>query len=257
MADFLPRPDFYIASLGRSGSTMLGNWLSLPPRQLVFNEPFFTRPANSRLLRIQLANFGMPATDVEWQQPATSGPERFRSLMTERLRGRRWAFKEVLCEEHAKVLRDFDPPRIIITVRNVTDVALSFFEKHRLQDNLARFGDDWVVDYCVRETEGLLRLERHLLSSGRAYQVVRYEELTRSADVQRSVAAFVEWDSGGSVNAHLRDFDRDFEVERHGSEITSSIRTAQRRNLGPELQRLAREISERCIEFQRRFNYPA
>src|SRR4051812_22329475 len=55
---FLPEgvdpPDFYVAAIGRSGSTLLCNWLASPPQRLVFLEPFFLRPENSRLLRIQL-----------------------------------------------------------------------------------------------------------------------------------------------------------------------------------------------------------
>jgi len=53
-SDGVHSPDFYVAAIGRSGSTMLCNWLSRPPAQLVFVEPFFTRARNPELLRIQL-----------------------------------------------------------------------------------------------------------------------------------------------------------------------------------------------------------
>ena len=42
---FLPpgveRPDFYIAAMGRSGSTMIDNWLTSTPDHLVLVEPSF------------------------------------------------------------------------------------------------------------------------------------------------------------------------------------------------------------------------
>src|SRR5439155_14370338 len=136
------RPDFYIASIGRSGSTLLCNWLTRLPDQLVFNEPFFCRTDNSRLLKIQLDGFGMPATPAEWEARDEAAEERFERLMANRLDGRRWAFKEVLCEEHGRAHDHFDPPKVMITVRNIVDVALSFFEKHRAQANLARFCDE-------------------------------------------------------------------------------------------------------------------
>jgi len=74
-------PDFYIAAIGRSGSTMLSNWLCRPPQQLVFVEPFFLRPSNPRLLRIQLRDFGMAVSDAEWAPRDESGPERFTRIM--------------------------------------------------------------------------------------------------------------------------------------------------------------------------------
>jgi hypothetical protein len=251
------RPDFYIAAIGRSGSTMLCNWLTRLPDQLVFNEPFFCRPENSRLLRIQLESFGMPVDPAEWEARDEAVQERFERLMTHRLQGRRWAFKEVLCREHRRVLDHFDPPKVVITVRNIIDVALSFFEKHRAQGNLARFSDEWVADYCVKETEGIVRFQQRLVERGVPSTVVRYEDFARSVDERRSVERFLGWTGGGETALNFEEFDRAFEVERHGTSVSSRVFGRRQRRLSPMEFELAAGIGERCDGYQRHFGYDA
>jgi hypothetical protein len=249
------RPDFYIAAMGRSGSTLLANWLTRPPNQLVFSEPFFTRSENPRLLRMQLASFGMPATEEEWEVRDETAAERFARMMAPRLEGRRWGFKEVLIDEHMRVLEQFAPAKIVITVRNILDVALSFFEKHRLQGNLNRFGDDWVVSYCVEQSTGILRYRKHLDACGVAHLIVRYEDFVCSDEARDSLQNFVGWTGGGDTTSNFNDFDRSFEVDRHGTSISGLMRERQDRSLSPAEFDLAAVIAERCNEYQVQFGY--
>jgi hypothetical protein len=253
----VPRPDFYMASIGRSGSTLLCNWLTRIPDQLVFNEPFFCRPQNSRLLKIQLRNFGMPTSDDEWEPREESADERFSRLMATRLEGRRWGFKEVLSEEHTRVLDRFAPAKVLITVRNIVDVALSFFEKHRTQGNLERFSDEWVAAYCAEETRGILRFQ-HLLDARRVpYRVIRYEDVIRSQETLKCVEQFLGWNGGGDTAAGLVDFDRGFEVERHGRTISGTPYNRHERGLGSQHLELAGEIGKGCRAYQVHFGYDA
>ena len=251
------RPDFYIAAIGRSGSTLLCNWLTRAPHQLVFNEPFFCRRSNSRLLRIQLANFGMAASAGEWREREETAEERFERIMAKRLEDRRWAFKEVLYEEHEKVLAGFAPPKIVITLRNIADAALSFFEKHRTQDNLDRFDDEWVTRYCIRESAGIVQLTKELDARRIPRFLLRYEDFIQSEQARKAVQNFLGWTGGGEVAAHFHDFDRGFEIDRHGSSISPMLRTSCMRDLGDEQFRRAQAIAERCSEYQRQFGYAA
>src|SRR5207253_865011 len=243
--------------IGRSGSTLLCNWLTRIPDQLVFNEPFFCRPENSRLLRIQLESFGMPVTAEEWDQRDEDADRRFERLMATRLERRRWAFKEVLCEEHSRALDRFAPPKVLITVRNIVDVALSFFEKHRAQDNLARFSDDWVADYCVEETAGIVGFQQRLAGEGVPNALVRYEDFVRSAEFRASLERFLDWTGGGDTAVNFADFDREFEIARHGKSISGVLHHREQRQLNGEQFRLAVEIGERCSVYQTHFGYDA
>lgn len=246
----LSGPDFYVAAIGRSGSTMLCNWLAQPPNQLVFIEPFFTRTHNPRLLRIQLADFGLAVEEQEWSLDDATAAKRFRRIMAPRLRGRSWAFKEVLCEEHFKVIDIFSPPRVVIGVRNIEDVALSFFEKHRFQNNLERFDDGWVRQYCLRESAGMLEFWHLVGERGIASRVVRYEDFSRSMDARQAVADFVGWEPGGTVDRHLAQFDRAFEVERHGRAISGNLRTSAERRVSREQLDAAASIASHCGAYQ-------
>jgi sulfotransferase family protein len=256
---FLPegaeRPDFYIAAMGRSGSTMIANWLTSPPDRLVFVEPSFLSLPNTRLLRIQLEAFGLGPTGKEWCLEGENAASRFARLMAPRLAGRKWAVKEVLCTEHLKALDRLHPRLVLITVRNIVDVALSFFEKHRLQDNLTRFSDQWVVDYCTREAAGLVDLREELKRRSIPFQIVRYEDFTRSEDCRDRVATFLGWPGGGSTLANLDRFDRSFEADRHGSAVSPRNRRASEREVDESLVRLAEAIGRQCREYQHAFGY--
>ena len=258
---FLPQgveqPDFHIAAMGRSGSTMIANWLTSPPDQIVFLEPSFLAVKNTRLLKIQLANLGLAVTDDEWALEDESAQARFTRIMAPRLAGRQWAVKEVLCSEHAAILARLQPKRVLISVRNIVDVALSFFEKHRLQGNLERFSDQWVVDYCIREAAGLVKLRDELAQRSHPFEVVRYEDFTQSRERREQLAAFLGWRGGGSTDAHFDQFDRSFEVERHGSGISSRNRPPAERAVEQQLKVLAQTIADGCNEYQQEFGYKA
>ena len=251
----LNRPDFYLAAMGRSGSTMMCNWLTIPPDQLVFIEPSFLDLPNTRLLRIQLTNFGMAVSDTEWNMPDRSAAERFERLISPRLAGKSWGLKEVLCSQHRPVIAQMAPGRVVISVRHILDVALSFFEKHRAQDNLHRFSDDWVADYCLRESAGLIELQQQLQSSSIPMTAIRYEDFTQSEQARRDLACFLGWNGGGNTDMHLDHFERWFEVDRHGKGVSSRLRERGERELDASQLALAHSIEEKCAEYQRAFGY--
>ena len=248
-------PDFYLAAMGRSGSTMLCNWLTLPPDQLVFSEPSFLHPRNTRLLRIQLAGFGMVVPDEEWDGADPSGADRFRRIMGPRLAGKRWACKEVLCSEHFAVVEALAPGRVLISVRNIADVAMSFFEKHRAQDNLHRFSRGWVADYCVREAQGLVQLQQRLEAGSVPHTVIRYEDFVASDSSRGSLSAVLGWQGGGATDRHMNEYDRGFEVERHGASIGRQSRERGQRVLVDDELDLAHRIEEQCSDYQQAFGY--
>lgn len=251
----LLRPDFYIAAMGRSGSTMIANWLTVPPDQLVLIEPFLFSLNNPRMLRIQLENLDLAASDEEWDFPDVTWQDRFRRLFVPRLSDVRWAFKEVLGLEHARVIDSFAPSRVVVTVRDIRDIAASFFEKHRIQNNLDRFSHDWVQDYCLRETRDITQLCRRLDQRGISWRAVRYEDFTASAGTRDELCRFLEWQGGGDVGRHLDRLDRGFETDRHGTTINSRRREWSDRVLGANERRLAEEIAAQCEEYQSFFGY--
>jgi len=249
------RPDFLIASLGRSGSTMIANWLTRPPEQIVLIEPFLFDLQNPAMLHRQFAELGIPASPEEWAFADADWQARFQRLFAPRLQGKRWAIKEVLGSEHRKVLAAFAPPRVVVTVRDIDAIAASFLEKHRLQGNRDRFDSAWVAAYCQRETELITALCETLRAQGTPHRITRYEDFVASAGERAALAAFTGWAGEGDVARHLGHLGRSFEAERHGGGIGQSAPSLAARALEPEERALVAEITECCAAYRAAFGY--
>lgn len=169
--------DFYIAALGRSGSTALANYLSTPPDHVVFHEPGLSRSAPTRLFPMQLADWGIPE---------------------DRAFDRHWAAKETRAAFHQPMLERYRPAKVLLGVRRVRDAALSLLEKHRRQDLLGEYDDGWTTDYLHAETRGLVAFARELERAGVSTLVVRYEEF--GENLLASVARWVGWPGGGDMS---------------------------------------------------------
>ena len=251
----LPRPDFLMASLGRSGSTMFSNWLTRPPGQIVMIEPFLFAKANPAMLHRQFAELGMAATPEEWTQSDADWQARYRRLFAPRIAGRRWAVKEVLGEEHRMFLAAFGPLPVVLTVRDIDAIAGSFLEKHRLQNNRHRFDAGWVDEYCRRETGLIMALHAELVAAGTPCHVVRYEDFVASAAERAALATFTGWAGDGDVARHFGHLGRGFEAERHGGGISRAAPSLAARALEPEEVTLVAEITESCADYRAAFGY--
>jgi hypothetical protein len=262
------QPDFLIAAMGRSGSTMIANWLTRPPGQLVLIEPFLLALHNPQMLHRQFEDFGIPATADAWEVADADWQARFKRLFAPRLAGRRWAVKEVLGEEHRRFLAAFAPPRVVITVRNIADIAASFLEKHRLQGNRHRFDAGWVAAYCRREASAIVALKETLAAQGTPHRITRYEDFVASAEERTALADFTGWAGGGEVARHLDSLGRSFEAERHGSSgirsgidggidsgIGSAAPSLASRGLEPAEVALVAEIAADCAAYSAAFGY--
>lgn len=211
--------DFYIAALGRSGSTALANWLTTPPSHVVLHEPNLLGETPTRLLEIQLTEWGMT------REQALAG---------------HWAAKEVQTELHHRMIDAFRPAKIVLCVRNIRDAALSLFEKHRLQDSLDRYSDDWAADYMLTEAEGLVRLAERLDREAVPWRVMRHEEFGERS--LRALADWLGWPGGGDMARGFEAFGRAFEADR-----------ARVRGLPAEVTALATTIGQQCFAFEQRF----
>ena len=245
------RPDIYIAAMGRSGSTMLCNMLTREPDQIIFIEPKFHTPPYRSILAPQLLQFGMEAAEF---QHGFAPPALLDHMLGVHLRPIKWGFKEVQCSEHLRVLEMFNPKHILINVRHIFNIALSFLEKHRRQDNETRFPPAWVLEYCTRETLGLVRFCEHLTTLGHTYTIVRYEDFTQDAQYRLRLEQTLGWKFGDSKDRFLASFDREFEASRHQRQTFRETTLAER-DLPQDLVMLATEIETRCALYQQFFGY--
>ncbi len=251
----LPRPDFLMASMGRSGSTMIANWLTDPPERVVLIEPSFFALRNPNMVRVQLPEFSEPAGEEEWTYPDTDWQARFHRLFAPRLAGRRWALKEVLVAESQRVIEAFAPPRVLVTVRDIAAIAASFFEKHRRQNNRHRFDTGWVEAYCRRESAAMVALCAAMKAHGLPHHVVRYDDFVASPEVRSGLAQFVDWPGGGDPQRHFGKLGRAFETERHTSGISTRTPSLPERALEPDELALIPAILADCAAYQAYFGF--
>lgn len=202
---------------------MLANWLTTPPTHFVLHEPNLKRERRTRLTVMQLEAWGLSLDEVQ---------------------ARQWGVKEVEADKSAAFLERWQAERVILCVRDIREVALSLFEKHRRQGNLDTYPDSWASEYSVREAAGLVALAARLEQDGPEWRIARYEDFARSEAERAAIAAFVGWPGGGDERALLERIDRGFEGGQRS-----------RRHLGAAETALADAVAEQCGAYQRRFGY--
>lgn len=234
------QPDLYIASMGRSGSTLIANWLSVPALgQFVFVEPNLTQGV-SALLITQMERFGLETSVVGGHTLAS-----FAAAMA----GKRWGIKEVKGELHRYVGDSIRPRRVVITVRDIEEVYLSLVEKHRVQGVEDRFDLAWSAGYCVRESAYLLELSL----AHPDYHVVRYHEFVESPAARERLTAATGFVGGGIVDLNFDLFNRSHESGIYQGRIAARNRPYL--TIRKDDARAAREVAARCAGYQEHFGY--
>jgi hypothetical protein len=224
--------DVYIAAMGRSGSTALANWLTIPPTHFVLHEPGLLRSQPTRLLGMQLSGWGVTLDDVM---------------------SAHWAAKEVEPHDHDPMIAAYSPARILICVRDIREAVKSYLEKHRVQGLLDRFDDRWTRDYVIECASSLVRLANRLDAEGKPWRIARYEEFARDPDRLADLAGWIGWPGGGDTSAGFKEFDRGYEADRHVRELGSSTVAVENRGLDDAAMAVVAEVTAATGDYQRRF----
>jgi len=251
----LERMDLYMASMGRSGSTLIANWLTIPGKQVVLLEPEFPKGLRHRSLIRQCEGLGFPVSEAEWSEQDSCAAERIERILGPRLGRLRWGVKEVQCAYHKSILKDYAPACVLVTVRNIRNVFISFVDKHRRQGNDAQYSVTWSQEYCQREAIGLTQFVAELAKNSVPHMVVRYEDFISDAAVRTGIEAFTGWTGGGSLDRNFEFFNRVYERDMHRGALSTQERDeTQRLVIDAELAK-ADELAKQCSGYQAAFGY--
>jgi hypothetical protein len=227
--------------MGRSGSTLIANWLSVPDQgQYIFVEPNLGQGV-SPLLRTQLERFNLSG-------PFFAGEATLADFNT-LLAGRKWGVKEVKGMLHDQLGISIRPRRVVITVRDIAEVYLSLVEKHRIQGVDDRFDPEWSRQYCLRESGYLQALHR----AHPEYHVVRYQDFVCLEDCRERLKAYTGFRGGGTVDFNFDLYNRSYESGFFDGRIAlrnQGYRTIEDRDL-----QAAQEVAGQCAEYQDRFGF--
>lgn len=249
----IPAADLYIASLGRSGSTLLANLLTTPPNRFVLVEPQLHLGEGNAWMFEQLDRFGWSVGTEEIDLWRSLPPERrVSTFLYPRLTTlEKWGVKEVDPKAHLPSLATLRPRKVIILVRNVRDVIISYIEKYR-REGKTDYGAE-LLNFLVESTNMLIHLTETL--NYQQMRVVRYEDFVTSERERAAVSRWLGWPLDGDPNRNLDLYKRTFEIERHNGEISS---VSVNRHAAMKLQDssdIINNVAEYLSSFQKSFNY--
>lgn len=252
----LRRPFVYIASLRRTGSTMLANLLTELPRAYVFREP---RIGLGKLrVRPDVANsfsgFGVDLIAVKKAMrdlPREEALERFAAFIEELSpHVEQLGIKEITHDGHEDLSRLFPEMRVVVTVRDVRDIYLSLY--HRRKELLTRgklwFETQTLLPYLREQSDALFRLMSH-----HDHLVVRYEDLCRDSSLLDQVRAFVDSPVAGLGSLEAGADRRD--LSKHGAAIDATRVGLFQHETDDVARHNATYLFEEMEDYNARFGY--
>ncbi|GJD76782.1 hypothetical protein [Methylobacterium goesingense] len=227
--------DIYIAAIGRSGSTALANMMTFLPEQNVLVEP-------------TAHTFGFNEWDIIKNPQDESKFLKYYLSLTNT--SNKIGIKEVIPKSHKAIINILHPRIILILVRNIEDVYLSFTEKHIKQNSVSIFPSEWVEEYCIKSSEELLNIHK----SYDNVVIIRFEDFFWSIHERKRFIAKTGWNLEGSPFKNFTNYDRLYEVERNVFPRDKSLSPLER-NIENIEQEKSKIIGTKCLTYQSFFGY--
>ncbi len=256
--------DVIVFGLMRSGTTLVSDLLTVRDRSLVFDEPMLLSVWSSDKARDTHALAKAAGLRVGAAPPRGNDYEGMyayfeRDLAPELAKLDLWGVKEVHFHNWRDHMERYRPKKLILCVRDLRDIVLSSLDLVR--GSLLAFpggqrlrDEAWLLERLVHDVHELLCLQRsypHLL--------LRYEDLTRDAELQARLADYVGLESlgTGALNRQISTgASRAREVERHGKGVSArSVGRYQSEPEGPA-RALADHIWRSLPWYSEAFGYP-
>lgn len=252
----LRRPFVYIASLRRTGSTMIAQLLSKPPVAFIFREPRLglgklrVRPEFASIF----ASCGVDLLTVKRRMrdlPIDQAFDAFLEFVEQVApKTKQLGIKEITHTGWEEVSKRFADMKVIVTVRDPRDIYLSLYERRR---NLLHRGKLWfethtLLPYLRTEYANMCALmERH------EHMIVRYEDLCSDPRELERVREFVRSPVKG--RGLLGTGEGRSDIKKHGSEIDAS-RVRVFEQIDDEVARHnAAYVFEQMRDYAERFGY--
>jgi len=220
------KPFIYIASLRRTGSTLIRLLLTLPPYSLVFGEPGLhkkqinLRETDMKLLAkcgVELGDLGKETSRLN---EVADFVEYFKNEIVSILKTfSQVGIKEIRHSHWKYLLESFPATRVILTGRDPRDIYLSLYYKKLARKGRPIFigGIPITPQTLAADLKQEFHYQREIFHSAYCLKV-RYEGLCTDPGVYQQIKAFTESDvpQMGSVGMFNRR-----NIELHGNKITN------------------------------------
>lgn len=252
----LPAMDLFIAGMGRAGTTLLANLLTVPPSQWIITEPGITRGDMGEHVRQQAARFGLEISAAEWNDgaPGETALARFARVLAPRLDGVRWGVKEVNPAGYDDLLRLFRPRKMVLAVRDIRDCAFSLLEKHAkvARPNPAHTRD-WMHGRLLDAARALVKLHRETPAD--RLRVVRYEDFVTDPARRVELAAWLGLELDGDPARCLDLYGREDEPLKHEGGIGAGSVNRGATERRPDWIAFADRLARDAADYQAAFGY--
>jgi hypothetical protein len=188
-------PFIYVASLRRTGSTLISESLTKVPYSFVFREPrlssgrFKIKPADLKLFLehgVDLDHFRL-----RWEQsPVESLLQTFRGELLPRLTQvvRQVGVKEIVHDNWEGYWRAFPDMRVVLTGRDPRDIYISLHD--RAQKGRGRFAEGLAPEAVAQDLNAQHQAQREMHATVPSL-MVRYEDFCKDPAVYEEMKSFV------------------------------------------------------------------
>jgi len=228
--------DLLLTGLSRSGSTMIGNLMTIPKKSWVICEPEGGGGYCKKRVQAQAKDLGIEITDLK--------KEAVYGLLDKELL--RWGIKEVRASVRDRVYTQWKPKKVFICVRDARDIVISMVE---FKMKLVRDKDEQrgALKGLTNQCKSLMRFLKRVPKED--IGLIYYEKLVSDPDYRNSLKRPLGWDFSGDPERWLNHYNRT--NEKRGGKVISR-RSRKDREKYKTLVKNAHEASK---EYQERFGY--
>lgn len=235
-----PELELLVVGPPRSGTSMVSNLMTRPPRTLVLYEPRLEQRRLSRPLRHQLQELGL------------SPPRSNRRLLSWADRTvERWGVKEVAGRSIRWTYEKHRPRHVVLVLRDLRHAALSMYD--RLREVPGGMGLEKRLGWMREAVEAVLDLHDRHPPARRL--TVRYEEAVADPSILEAVGERLDWPLEGDVGVGFAGQRRGAELERHAGGITDRSVRLRAEETDPDKLVFADRVATACRRYQERFGY--
>ncbi|MEZ5950873.1 MAG: tetratricopeptide repeat protein [Planctomycetaceae bacterium] len=235
----------------RSGTTLLGDKLTVPGCGVVLLEPNMHLGVCPDHLRLQLEKFGITISEREWREGAAKGFQAFfnQRILPELNRLDYWGVKMVNFTRWQEFLEQYPAEHLILCVRDMRDVILSALDLAPKLD--ASVDENWIERRALETAQALVEMSR------RPHFLMRYEDFCNEPAAIDRLAEQVGLPSVGQQRLGLEAVPhRLYEERKHGGQVSNrSVQRFQHEPQGPA-RALAERVWKQSAEYCLRFGYP-
>lgn len=247
----MDHPFVYIAALRRSGSTILSELLTDPPRSFIFREPnlargrFDLKPDDAELFRGM--GLDLEAFSRKWcgwrKRRLVAG---FRKDVVRPLEGKvqQIGVKEIMHDHWRSYLRQFPAMRVVVLARDPRDIYLSILERRAKGVNAS--ADDTTPEIAATNLMRQFEHQRAMLDECQSMWIT-YDTLCSDPGAFDRVRTFVDsplTTAGKAGRFNEKNPVRSSEAAIHGGAVTTKRVGRWQTESNPELRDKAQRVFE-------------